>query len=175
MELLGNRIKLLPFNESDFEPFVEISMCSEMMEHVCDPLTLEEAITAFQAKAQPWTINSTSWLSLGINEISTGEKLGSIGLHIIDHDTKNAEIGYMIKKSAQGKGVGSEALRLLKDYAFNTLNLNKLVATCSINNTGSYKLLEKLGFIREGCLRQNAKISDRYIDDYVYGLCKSDI
>ena len=81
----------------------------------------------------------------------------------------------MIKQSAQGKGYAGEALSLLKDYAYNHLHLNKLIALCSVNNTGSSGLLEKLGFIREGCLQQNTLISNQYVDDYIYGLCKSDL
>ncbi|WP_394202469.1 GNAT family N-acetyltransferase [Marinagarivorans algicola] len=61
------------------------------------------------------------------------------------------------------------------NYAHSELKLNKLVATCSVNNIGSYKLLEKIGFNREGCLRQNSIISNQYIDDYVYGLCLGDV
>jgi RimJ/RimL family protein N-acetyltransferase len=81
----------------------------------------------------------------------------------------------MIKPSAQGKGFAGEALSIIKDYALSELNLNKLVATCSVNNIGSFKLLEKQGFIREGRLKQNMIINGEYVDDYIYGLCKSDL
>jgi ribosomal-protein-alanine N-acetyltransferase len=84
-------------------------------------------------------------------------------------------VGYLLKIEAQGKGVASEALTLIKNYAFTTLNLNKLVASCSLNNIGSYKVLEKAGFIREGCLKQNSILNGKYIDDYIYGLCSPTI
>jgi RimJ/RimL family protein N-acetyltransferase len=173
VELTGKRIKLAPFDESDLDLFVEISMCQKMMEHVYDPFTQDEAEAAFYTKSKPWSIVSDGWLSLSITEISTSEKLGSIGLKIVNHEVKIAEVGFMIKQSAQGQGFAGEALNLVKDYAYIDLNLNKLVATCSVNNAGSFKLLEKFGFIREGCLKQNALINNQYVDDYVYGLCKS--
>ena len=173
MQLVGQRLILSPFDNTDLDLFIEISMCPQMMEHVYEPYTYEEAKTAFEAKSKPWDLESVSWLSLGITEISTGEKLGNIGLKIVNHDAKIAEVGFMIKQSAHGKGFAGEALNLLKNYAYSKLNLNKLVATCSVKNVGSYKLLEKLGFIREGCLRQNTLINNRLVDDYVYGLCKS--
>ncbi len=174
MKLTGQRIKLSPFDDSDLDLFVEISMCPQMMAHIRETCTYEDAKAAFYARSQPWTIESDNWLSFGIEEIATGEKLGSIGLKIVNHEAKIAEVGYMIKQSAQGKGYAAEALNLLKDYAYNHLNLNKLIALCSVDNTGSYKLLEKNGFIREGCLKQNTVINNNYVDDYVYGLCKSD-
>ena len=52
------------------------------------------------------------------------------------------------------------------------LNLSKLTATCSVHNTGSFKLLEKLGFDREQTLLQNTIINGQAIDDYVYSLNK---
>ncbi len=173
MHLAGQRIKLSPFDESDLDLFVEISMSPVMMEHVYDPCSYEEANEAFAAKSQPWSMESDGWLSFGISEIASGEKLGNIGLKITNHEAKIAEVGFMIKPSAQGKGFAGEALSLVKDYALSELNLNKLVATCSVSNAGSFKLLEKHGFIREGCLSQNVIISGKYVDDYIYGLCKS--
>jgi len=173
VNLAGPRINLSVFDESDLELFVEISMSQEMMEHVYDPCSFEEANEAFIAKSQSWSMESDGWLSFGISDLSTGEKLGNIGLKITNHEAQIAEIGFMIKPSAQGKGFAGEALSLIKKYALSELNLNKLVATCSINNTGSASLLEKHGFSREGCLKENVIIKGKYVDDYIYGLCKS--
>lgn len=172
MHLTGQRIRLSPFDESDLDLFVEMSMSPDMMEHVYDPFSFEEAKATFVAKSQLWSMESDGWLSFGITEVLTGEKLGNIGLKITNHEAKIAEVGFMIKQGAQGKGFASEALGLVKSYALSKLNLNKLVATCSVNNTGSFKLLEKHGFIREGCLKHNVIINNKYIDDYIYGLCK---
>lgn len=175
MQLISKRIKVAPFDNSDRDLFIEMSMCAQMMEHVYEPCTFEEAKEAFEVKSKAWTAKSDGWLSLGITELSTGEKLGNIGLKIISHEVKIAEVGFMIKEDAQGKGFAGEALSLINEYAFTQLNLNKLVATCSVNNTGSYKLLEKIGFVREGCLKQNALVKNKRVDDYIYGLCKSDL
>ena len=171
MQLTGTRIKLTPFDLSDKDLFIELSMSAQMMEHVYKPFTYKEAISAFEAKSQPWTIESNAWFSLGITEIVSGEKLGSIGIKIVNHDAKIAEVGFMMKPSAQGKGYASEALSLVKSYALEELRLNKLSAICSVHNAGSFKLLEKLGFEREGCLRQNTLINNKLVDDYVYGVC----
>jgi len=171
VQLTATRIKLTAFDHSDKDLFIELSMSAQMMEHVYSPFTYEEALAAFEAKSQPWTVESDAWFSLGITEIVSGEKLGSIGIKIVNHEAKIAEVGFMMKPSAQGKGYASEALSLLKSYALEELRLNKLSAICTVHNAGSYKLLEKLGFEREGCLRQNTLINNKLVDDYVYGLC----
>lgn len=173
MRLTAQRIALSPFEQSDFELFVEMTMCPLMMKHVYDPLTYEDAKSAFNAKSQPWTFQSDGWLSFAITDILTAEKLGNIGLKIINHDERIGEVGFMIKQDAQGKGFASEALALLIGYGFNELNLNKLVAMCSVNNTGSYLLLEKLGFVRDSRLQQNTSINGRWVDDYRYLLAQS--
>ena len=173
MHLSDERIKLLPFDESDLELFLEISTCSEIMKHVSEPLTYDEAKAAFEVRSQPWDIKSDGWFSLSITELECGKKVGSIALKILNHEAKIAEVGILIKIGTQGRGIASRALRILEAYAFNELELNKLVAFCSVDNTGSYKLLEKQGFIREGCFLQNTVINNRYVDDYAYGLCKS--
>ena len=171
MQLTGKRIQLSPFDHSDKDLFIELSTSVEVMEYVYTPFTFAEANAAFEAKSQPWTKTSDSWFTLGITELATGEKLGSIGIKIVNHEAKIGEVGFMMKPSAQGKGFASEALTLLKEYAFAELELNKLTAICSVNNVGSYKLLEKLGFSREGCLRQNTLINNKLVDDYLYGQC----
>jgi len=173
VHLIGQRIELLPFDYSDLDLFVEISMSPVMMEHVYDTCSFAEANEMFVSKSQPWSMESDGWLSLGISEVSTGEKLGNIGLRITNHEAKIAEVGFMIKPSAQGNGFAGDALSLVKNYALSELKLNKLVATCSVRNSGSFKLLEKYGFVREGCLKQNTIINGQYVDDYIYGLCKS--
>jgi RimJ/RimL family protein N-acetyltransferase len=175
MKLSENNIRLVLFNHSDCDFFVEMTTCPKLMKHIYTPFTPEQAKLAFELKSQPWNFESDGWLTFSINDIKNNEKLGSIGLKVINHDAKIAEVGFIIKTSAQGKGVASIALKLLKEYAFTQLPLNKLVGYCSVHNLGSYKLLEKQGFIREGCLKQNSFANNQFVDDYVYGLCKSDI
>jgi RimJ/RimL family protein N-acetyltransferase len=173
VQLSDERIKLFPLGESDLQFCLEILTCSELMAHVSTPLTNEEAKSVFDIRSQPWDKNSDKWLALVITDIELGKKAGWVSLRILDHDTKTAEIGFILKSSFHGKSIVSDALKILKEYAYNDLGLNKLVAICSVHNTPSYKVLEKAGFIREGCLMQNALISNQYVDTFAYGLCKS--
>jgi RimJ/RimL family protein N-acetyltransferase len=173
MHLADETITLLPFDESDFELFLEISTCPQIMRHVGKTLTYDEVKLIFKIRLQPWNRQSDGWLLFCITEIANGEKLGSIGLRILNHDAKIAEIGFLIRVKAQGRGIANSALTILKEYAYYKLTINKLVAFCSVDNLSSYKLLEKQGFVREGCLKQNNFINNQYTDDYIYGLCKS--
>lgn len=173
MQLESNRIKLSLFDESDLSLFIEMSTCPQLMKHIYKPFTVEEAKAAFYDKSKPWTFACDQWLCFGIADISTGEKLGNIGLKIVNSEQKVAEIGFMLKVVAQGKGIASEALKLLINYAFCDVTINKLVAYCSTDNIASYRLLEKVGFIREACLKNNTTINNMPVDDYAYGLYTS--
>lgn len=166
----NKRIKLSLFDNSDLALFIEMSTCPQMMKHVYKPFSVEEAELAFYEKLQPWSIENKNWLTFGITEVSSGEKLGNIGFKIINLTQKIAEVGFMIKSSAQGKGIASEALGLLIDYVFYEIKLKKLIAYCSTSNNASYVLLEKLGFIREAYLKENTLINNKLVDDYAYGL-----
>ena len=173
MKLTDESIELLPLSDSDFTLFLKVRTCPQMMKHVYDPFTYEEAKSAFEQRIKPWTLESDKWRSFSINAVESQEKLGDISIRVIDHEAKIAEVGFMIKASAQGKGIGSKALKLIKQYAFDVLELNKLVAYCSVHNAGSIKLLEKHDFVRESFLKENTLIANQYVDDYAYGLCRS--
>ena len=173
MQLESNRIKLSLFDESDLSLFIDMSTCPQLMKHICKPYTVEEARAAFYEKSKPWDFKCEQWSCFGITDISTGEKLGNIGLKMVNSAQKKAEIGFMLKVTAQGNGIASEALKLLINYAFSDVRINKLVAYCSTGNIASYRLLEKLGFSREAYLKDNTTINNIPVDDYVYGLYTS--
>lgn len=168
INLLSNRLRLAPFNSADLALFIELATCPVIMNHVFDPMSRQEAIDAFKIKVLPWTFSSNQWLTLSITELTSREKIGNIGLKIVDHRTKVAEVGFMIKQSVQGKGYATEALSLIKDYAFDELKLTQLVAICAVNNYASAKLLEKSQFQRQQLLPRNTLINQQWIDDYLY-------
>ena len=172
MEIVGKRIKLEKFTQSDWSVFKELYTDPKVMKHVYDPFTEDVAREVFESRLEPWNENSDGWLSFSINDLASETKLGIIGIKITKHSTKIAEVGFMLTGKAQGRGIASESLGLLIQYAFDEINLNKLVAICSTKNHGSYNLLEKLGFVREGCLVQNSITNNQYVDDYVYALFK---
>ncbi|SFD58277.1 GNAT family N-acetyltransferase [Pseudoalteromonas denitrificans] len=172
MELTNDRITLLPLDQSDWELFKALNQNPKIMEHLYDILSLDEIKNTFKNRTAPITQKSDAWC-FSINDKFTGEKLGNIGLKITPPEAGVAEVGFMLKEAAHGKGYATEALNLIKIYAFNSLGIKKLAAICSTTNTGSYKLLEKSGFTREKFLPRNTVINNQDIDDYIYGLEKN--
>ncbi|MFY8299605.1 GNAT family N-acetyltransferase [Pseudoalteromonas sp. SS15] len=166
--LVTERLTLAPLNESDKSLFIHLCMDPEVMEHCYDPSTLEEAEASFEAFAQPWDSDSHDWLCFGITDTNTGEKVGNISVKILDHEQHIGEVGFLLNPCKQGKGYAFEALKRVKTFSFDVLNLQKLKAICSTQNTSSIKLLEKSGFIQAALLKDNVVIKGRSIDDYQY-------
>lgn len=92
--------------------------------------------------------------------------IGSIGLHHVKPFDRVATLGYYLGKEYWGKGYGTEAVMLIVEYAFNTLNLQKIAAEVYDFNKASLKCLDKCGFKEEGKFMRHRFRSGRYVDCY---------
>jgi len=95
---------------------------------------------------------------------------GSIGYLYIDQENKKTEIGYWLGKEYEGKGLATKSLQLLIKYAFEQLQLNKIEIGVAADNLKSRAIPEKLGFKREGELRDYEYIHGQYMNRIIYGL-----
>jgi ribosomal-protein-alanine N-acetyltransferase len=121
------------------------------------------------------SIGREGWLSertarLGLFELDTGGLVGSIELDGIDPRRRQAEMGYWIRTDRWGRGYACEAGHAILGYAFGTLGLHKVRADVAVGNTGSARVLEKLGFALEGTLREDRPIGGVYHDHWRFGL-----
>ena len=80
----------------------------------------------------------------------------------------------MGETSLKGKGISTKASKILLDYAFKELGLNRIYLYTEIENIPAQRLFEKLGFIKEGCVRNDIISHGKYADRYIYGLLKND-
>lgn len=98
-----------------------------------------------------------------------GEAVGGIGL-ILNGDVyiKSAEIGYWLGESFWGKGVTTEAVRQMTEYAFYYFDLVRLYAEVFENNKASMRVLEKNGFYLEGVRRKAVFKNEKLMDDYIW-------
>jgi len=82
---------------------------------------------------------------------------------------KSAEIGYWIGEPFWGQGITTRAVNLATQYAFETMNLERLFAGVFEGNEASKKVLEKCGFVLEGIGRKAVFKNDRFMDEYRFG------
>ena len=97
--------------------------------------------------------------------------LGMFGLHDWSHNHRRAEAGYDLAQAYWGQGIAKEALRAILTFGFERMNLHRIYAGTIADNHESVRLLEGLGFTREGTLREHSWEDDgTFHDSARYGL-----
>lgn len=110
---------------------------------------------------------------LAMVEPQSQRVIGGCGLHLHASD-EFAMMGYVLSREFWQRGFTSEAARALLQFGFERLELHRIYATCDVDNTGSFKVMEKCGMRREGHFLQDRKIKGRWRDTYVYAILSSE-
>ncbi|MBL8795955.1 MAG: GNAT family N-acetyltransferase [Planctomycetia bacterium] len=101
--------------------------------------------------------------------------IGNLSFENLDFRSRSAAFGIVIGEKAEwGKGYGTEATRLLLQHGFHTLNLNRVWLHVYEYNAAALRVYQKLGFQREGTLRQDTYRDGRYWDTIVMGLLRAE-
>jgi ribosomal-protein-alanine N-acetyltransferase len=96
----------------------------------------------------------------------------TIGFWKFEFESYRTELGYMLKRKFQGNGYMSEAIRRVLQYAFNELNLHSVEARVDSENISSLKVLEKIGFAREGYLKECSFNKGQFRDNVIFSLLR---
>ena len=132
------------------------------------PYSLERARYAIEtmAAADP---AEPGWFQYAVELKAGRTHIGDVGVNLNDNRMQ-AEIGYTIAPDRQGHGFATEAVRAVLERLFTVQGLHKVSAECDARNIASARLLEQVGFIREGLLREQTWIKNEWTDDLLYGL-----
>ncbi len=115
-------------------------------------------------------------LLFGIFLKGSGEHIGNIKIGNISRVHRFADVGLVIGVKEQwGKGYATEAIRLVTEYAFEQLDLNKLVAGMYAPNEGSRKAFEKAGYNIAGRYRNHRFYKGSFVDEILVEQCREDI
>jgi diamine N-acetyltransferase len=109
-------------------------------------------------------------LRLMITLNKTGETVGCIDLFDFDPANMHAGVGILICNDHRNKGYASEALTMLIDYAFNTLNLHQLYCNITVDNKVSMDLFQKQNFKIVGVKKEWVRINNKWTDEYMLQL-----
>jgi RimJ/RimL family protein N-acetyltransferase len=126
-------------------------------------LRAETAVANFMA-SDP---DKPGWFQYAV-ELS-GTLIGDVAVHLHDN-LRQAEIGFTLAPAYQKRGFATEAVSAVLDRLFRVQHLHKVAGECDARNKPSAALLERLGFTREGLLRQQTFIKGEWTDDLLYGL-----
>lgn len=103
-----------------------------------------------------------------------GELAGAIGCHPIDWSNRATSIGYWLGAPFQGKGVITQCCRAIVSYLLDEMSLHRVEIRCATQNTRSCAVPERLGFVREGVIREAQWVAGGFVDLAVYGILASE-
>ncbi len=107
-------------------------------------------------------------------ETPDGALVGTCTLARIDRINRRAELGFALRRACWGRGYMAAALPAVLAYAFEQLELHRVVADTDPRTAPSIRALERLGFIREGVLREHYLVQGEIQDAILYGLLRSE-
>jgi diamine N-acetyltransferase len=132
------------------------------------------ALEQYVLSAMESDIYASKQLRLVICTCCDGKAVGLVDLFDFNPKHRRACIGMLIDAKFRQNGYASEALQLLMDYAFSTLNLHQLACMLTPDNIASIKLFEKHGFVLNGTKKEWLCINDKWTDELVYQLIRKE-
>lgn len=100
----------------------------------------------------------------------TGPHLGNASVWFVSRGFRTGEIGYWIHSGHANQGAATEVTARMVQIAFEELGLHRVVLRIAVGNRGSERVAEKLGFTREGVLREELEVHGKWLDHTVYSL-----
>lgn len=166
------RLRLRPFDDADANDLFALHSSAHVLRYWDSPPWRERGraerfITACRRMAADGT-----GVRLAVDRASDGAFLGWCCLDRWNPDYRSAALGYCFAEAAWGHGYATEAARGLLRWAFDALDLNRVQAETDTRNLASARVLEKLGFVREGTLREDCVVNGDVSDSWVYGLIR---
>ena len=113
-------------------------------------------------------------LRFTIRERATRSLVGVVGLEACVHLHRSCELGYWLRKEASGRGLMTEASRVVLEFAFRHMGAHRVRVAASTENHASLQVIARLGFRFEGIMRQAEFCSRRWLDHAVFGLLSTD-
>jgi len=143
------RLILRQWKKSDYLPFINIGLDPEVMKYLPKLLTENESLEIINKIKD--IFNKNNWGFWAVELKKTGEFIGFIGLHDQPEQFEFSpcvEMGWRLAKEHWGKGYATEGAKAALEYAFNKLNLNKVVSFTSIANNQSESVMKKIGMTK---------------------------
>lgn len=166
------RVVLRWISEEDIDSLYEIFSSPQVMRYWSSaPLPDREAAADLQREIAEGN-ESETMLKWGLALRDSDTVIGTTTLFNLSLDNGRAELGYAMAHAHWGKGYMNEALTALVSHAFEVMELRRLEADVDPRNAASIRTLERLGFQREGFLRERWHVNGEIQDAFFYGLLR---
>ena len=168
LRIEGEQIYLRPITVEDTDDVLRWRNAPHVVKNFIyrKPITREEHLAWLEQKVFVGKV-----VQFIICDKKTDQPLGSVYIQNIEEEHRKAEEGIFIGEAEGfGRGIGSEAAKLMVEYAFHTLQLHKLSARVLSFNTASIRMHEKAGYVQESYLHDELFLDGRFEDLVFLGI-----
>lgn len=178
IELIDGDILVRPLRPDDVRPLYEaaresIPEVSPWLPWCHENYAIEETEAFIASRARAGA--DDEWYSFGIFDRQSGRFLGGVGLNFINRVHQMANLGYWVRTSAAGNGIAAKGARLVAQFGFEQLGLQRIEIIAAVPNVGSQRVAEKVGAKREGVLRRRLLIHGTPRDAVMFSLVREDL
>jgi ribosomal-protein-alanine N-acetyltransferase len=168
--ITGKRISLRPLTDKDESSLYSIYSDPEVMRYWgSTPMKSPTDAASFLAEVRS-DLRDRSCIQWGIARRDNDQVIGTVAFFHVDDFAGKAELGFALGRPYWGNGYMREALEAVLNYAFCEMKLRRMEADVDQRNLPSVRLLERLGFQMEGCLRERWLVAGETQDALFYGL-----
>jgi len=167
-----DRVCLRWMSEADIDALYTIFSNVEVMRYWSSPPISERDAAVLILKGVHDGFHNQTQLKWGVAKRTDDALIGTVTLYNLSFDNRRAEMGYALGRAHWGNGYMHEALQGMLDYAFGVLDLHRIEADVDPRNGASIRTLERLGFRREGYLRERWQVDGEIQDALFYGLLR---
>jgi RimJ/RimL family protein N-acetyltransferase len=125
-------------------------------------------LIAGQRNARPGVAGT--WFQLAFIEQVSGKLIGDCGLHCLEDDPRQIELGITLSPDYQGRGYAEEGLRSVIEFVFGTLNMHRISAVTGAENHAAAALFRRLGFRQEAHFIEHRWYKGHWDSEFVFGL-----
>jgi ribosomal-protein-alanine N-acetyltransferase len=170
----AGRVSLREMIEADIDALYTIFSNEEVMRYWSSPAILDRDAAAGILREVHDAFKTRAMLKWGVARRTDDAIIGTVTLYNISMDHRRAEMGYALGRANWGQGYMHEALQALLDFSFGALDLHRIEADVDPRNAASIRTLERLGFQREGYLRERWQVNGEIQDALFYALLRPD-
>lgn len=170
MKIETNRLILRPINLDDKNEIFKYRSDTQTNKYQgWIPKTIDD-VENFIGKTSRQINEPETWFQFVIIEKERQKLIGDLGIHFFDSENKQVEIGCTLNKDFQNKGYATESVKCIIDYLFKNLNKHRIITSIDPDNKNSIRLVERIGFRKEGHFVESLMINGKWVDDLIYAL-----
>ena len=170
----SERLLLRPVQPQDAEKILVYRSDSEINKYQgWVPNSKEDVINFISKNARSFDEES-SWFQFVLIKKDDKELIGDVGVHFMEKDSKEVELGCTINKDYHKKGYAKEALEEMITTLFTKYNKRRITGSVDPRNTSSLGLMKSLNFTQEAHFRKSLFFKGEWVDDVVFALLKED-